>query len=278
MTRGVGWTAFVLLAGVVGIGCDDSSTSPEDPVTVRVHFEHESSGTARGGAPLVFDQILYTNDAGNAYSVKVLRYIISDVTLHTADWSISYDMVHYRDARESFTRTARLEELPAATYEAISFTFGLDEEKNLDPSQGGLLPQTPLWEAMRWPATWGGGYHYMKLEGDLATDTTSVSYLTHAGKRQAQEDPVFGTDPEPFHHYFRVTLNTDDIEMEPGEQWDVTILMDVNAWYDTNPLGTYDLSDYPGGMMMNTDAQNLLETNGPSVFSLGAVVQTQTSN
>ena len=161
-------TSLVFATAIAG--CDDDDNTTEPPVattgTVVVQLDHFVDVAAAE-----MDVMTYTNAAGNDYSVRTLLYIVSDVTVSasTSRTDFGDNMAHYRDAREASTRTATLERVPPGTYDFLSFTFGMDEEDNRDPSQGGEWPQTPEWEAMRWPSTWGGGYHYMKLEGDFVT-------------------------------------------------------------------------------------------------------------
>jgi hypothetical protein len=259
--------SLVVIAGTawLGLGCGEDNTNPPQDQTgsLRIHFQN-----VVGAAPLELLTEWYTNGAGNDYSVGRLRYTVSDFTLVHGGTRFESGRAHafFQDLAD--THALLIENIPVGAYGTLEFTFGLDEEDNRDPDQGGTLPRTPEWEAMRWPATWGGGYHYMQLEGFFrATSGDTLSFLTHTGRRNAQNDPVLGTDPAPIPHFLDVRLAGTTVTIEPGETTDVTLSMDLNEWYATPEL--YDLNGDPaGGIMMNTAKQNSLEANGSDAFAL----------
>ncbi len=247
-----------------GCGDDDDPMTPDDgpgatgSATVRIVHEVDGTGFALNTP--------YTNATGNTYSVANLEYVLSRVTFtSTAARAFESDAAFYVSADDTDTHTLVFDEVPAGDYTAVSFTFGLDETMNRDPDQGGTLPRTPEWEAMRWPATWGGGYHYMKLEGTFETDDAATeSFAMHTGRRNATSDPTFGTDPAPIPHFFTVTVPGSAFTVEDDTDTDVSITMNLNGWFE-DPYA-YDLDMYSLMIMMNTAAQNILEGNGPSVF------------
>lgn len=254
---------------VSGCGDDDNPASPdpgEGDVAIALDARVDDQAFA-------MNQMLYTNASDNEYAVKKLQFIVSDFTLHAKDSPKSAHenendftsaAVHYRDLADAATRTLTLTDVPAGEYDFVSFTFGLDEEDNLDPDQGGTLPQTDDYEAMRWPASWGGGYHYMKCEGDfVAANGDTVTFATHTGKRQAINDGTFGTDAAPSHHFFEVTVPI-DLEVTDGGTEDLTVHMNVNEWF--RDPAVYDLDVYPRMVMMNLAAQAILMGNGADVF------------
>ncbi|NNE07082.1 MAG: hypothetical protein HKN20_00840 [Gemmatimonadetes bacterium] len=254
---------------VSGCGDDDNPSSP-DPGEgdVAIAFDARVDDQA-----FMMNQMLYTNESNNDYAVKKLQFIVSDFTLHAkVSTKSAHDdendftsaAVHYRDLADAATRTLTLTDVPAGEYDFVSFTFGLDEEDNLDPDQGGTLPQTDDYEAMRWPASWGGGYHYMKCEGDFVdANGDTVTFATHTGKRHAIDDGTFGTDAAPSHHFFEVTVPI-DLEVTDGGTEDLTLHMNVNEWF--RDPAVYDLDVYPRMVMMNLAAQAILMGNGADVF------------
>jgi len=247
-----------------GCGDDESGTpQPKDPGSVRVHFENVVDG-----APLELLTGAYTNAAGNEYVVQRLRFVTSDFTFASGGETFDSGLAHVFFENVADTHSLLLEGVPAGDYTTFRFTFGLDEEDNKDPDQGGTLPQTPEWEAMRWPATWGGGYHYMQLEGFFRTSAgDTASFATHTGRRYAQNDPVFSDDPAPIPHFLDVSLQGTTIAVEPNTTTDITLTMNLNAWYGDPQI--YDLDTYTtAGMMMITAAQDILEANGADAFAV----------
>lgn len=272
-TRSTLLLAPLLVLAVVGCDDDDdgdTGTGPHDhdPATVELRIAHNV-----GGADLVFNEMNYTTAEGNPFAIQNLEYILSRITMvSTTARSAEVMRAHYVDGFEAGTHTLTLDELPEGTYTALSFTYGLDEEMNLDPDQGGDLPTTTEWTSMRWPETWGGGYHYMKLEGNFMPDggTTPATLATHTGRRYAQGDGTFPDDDDPIPHFVEFMLPfPSPLVVEDGDAVTVELEVDLAEWY-TDP-NDFDLDQYPMMIMMNTAAQNLLEDNATSVFSLGEV-------
>ena len=96
----------------------------------------------------------------------MLKFVISDVILHADDGkSAKIADIHYFDVADGTTQTFHYDSLPHANYTSVSFTFGLDEMKNLRDKYQSI----PKFHAvMQWPTSLGAnlGYHYMQLEGN----------------------------------------------------------------------------------------------------------------
>jgi hypothetical protein len=247
----------MLLVAVLAVsGCSDDDDNPATPLelrgSVRFHLKH-----VVGDQDLEFNDILFTNAFGNQFSVTRLQYYISNIEIHGPDGNVERDHIQYVDANLGKTMEFQLDDIPAAHYDQIAFTFGLDEDKN----RNGALPNTPENANMQWPDNWGGGYHYMKLEGKYIDSKGSEDgYPTHTGRFKADHP-----DSAAHHHHFQVTLGLDRTVIENGTM-DVEISMDINEWY-ANP-NVIDLAAHSDGIMTNTPMQDLLEENGASVFDL----------
>jgi mono/diheme cytochrome c family protein len=119
-----------------------------------------------GGAPLVFDQVGFTNAQGQALSVTRLDMLFSDVGLRRKDGSWlaltgRFACVRAREGRSSFALGA----VPAHAYEAIRFHVGLPPDvNNADPSiYPAHHPLNPNINGLHW--SWLGGYVFLALEG-----------------------------------------------------------------------------------------------------------------
>jgi hypothetical protein len=268
---------FVLVAGECE---DDEPTAPETPTgTIRILLDHTVAG-----ASLVPNQMLYTTAEGNDFQVNKLVWILSRVSLfdvhdrhgRSERRHIDGPEVHLRDAFDDGSRVIEITGVPTGVYTALSFDFGLDEEMNapgVTYTQPGFEDR---WIAMTWPPNWGGGYHYMILEGFFEPEGggPQESFLTHLGRRNAQNDPVHGTDATPFPHFFDVHLDLPtNLTLAEGETWEIQVLMDVAEWY-THPNDIdLDNDEQAIMIMMNTAAQDLFEANGATVFSVGDVTE-----
>lgn len=276
MKRELFAVALALVSVVVLSSCsEDTRTVVEPEPTGAVTFNLVETV---GSAPVDIDELnlQFTNPFGTEFSIKTLVYVISDVTLHRTDGQVyGMDGIHFRDASDPSTASFELAGVPGGTYDMVSFTFGLDETKNIR----GLYSADQNFEnIMAWPTNLGPelGYHYMKIEGNFRdTPTTTKGYLTHFGARQCDGNcgPAGNiTDPVPYHHYFRVHLPIANTAIH-GNTATVQVSMNINDWYlDTNPSDGFD-SDMSwvdlGDMQMimaNLEAQNKLMVNGPACF------------
>jgi len=108
---------------------------------------------------------------GQAFNLTFLRYFISDVTLHNADgsdhkipMSVSAEGAEgYFLVKEesSASQIIKFEDIPAGSYDAMSFTVGVDSSGVLEGAAGGILD--PVVNKMFW--SWNAGYVATKVEG-----------------------------------------------------------------------------------------------------------------
>lgn len=234
-----------LLALFITAGCD--SNEEDAPGTVTVQMNHTVSGD-----DLALNSLQYTNTAGNLYSVSLLEYIITNVTLQTAGGgAVALSEVQYVNADDASSQRFSAPDIAGGTYSGITFTFGIDGARNTT----GALPNTTVFNNMAWPAGMGGGYHYMRLEGRFQGDAGEGGFAVHTG-------PTMGAD-----YSFDVTLPA-NIRVDGGETV-VEVEMDVNEWFG-NP-NIYDFRDVQGGIMGNASLQQVLQANGMDIFSIGSV-------
>jgi len=232
-------------------GCTDfaatnyNADAEEDNGSCRYNLSLNFTHTVDGD-PLEIDQMIYTNAAGQNYNVQTLRYLMSDIILHTANGnSILLDEVHFITISDSSTFNLEIQDLNSAHYSSISFTMGLDSIKNITD----LYLNESFFPSFAWPEFMGGGYHYMQLEGDFTT--ALQGYATHTG----------GTDgiDFSFNKNFPVAINIENANTT------VIINMEINNWYD-NPNTITLTSD---GIMGDSNKQMQLKQNGMTdVFSV----------
>ena len=232
-------------------GCTDfaatnyNADAEEDNGSCRYNLSLNFTHTVDGD-PLEIDQMIYTNATGQNYNVQTLKYLMSDIMLHTANGnSILLDEVHFITISDSSTFNLEIQDLNSAHYSSISFTMGLDSIKNITD----LYLNESFFPSFAWPEFMGGGYHYMQLEGDFTT--ALQGYATHTG----------GTDgiDFSFNKNFPVAINIENANTT------VIINMEINNWYN-NPNTIALTSD---GIMEDSNKQIQLKQNGMiDVFSV----------
>lgn len=200
-----------------------------------------------------FNSIKYTNAYGNMYSIETLKYFVSDIALYTSDGGIVLiDDEHYVDARDESTWVFDPEiKISTGEYIAVSFIFGLNEEKNISGSY-----TNPPESNMEWPMAMGGGYHYMKLEGKHDSAGVTKNYQAHTGATMGNQN------------YIRVSLpNSGFIATGAGVQ--IAFKMNINNWW-VSP-NTLDLNEITS-IMGNQPMQVKLHDNGKEdVFSIYSI-------
>lgn len=129
--------------------------------------------------PLVLNTQSYKNAKGDNFNISVFKYYISNVSLTKEDGSVykipeSYLLV---DASKPASLLNSLTDIPAGDYTQISFTIGVDKERNLAGAQTGALDPAL---GMFW--TWNSGYIFVKFEGSSPQSTATNNSLTfHIG-------------------------------------------------------------------------------------------------
>ena len=263
---------LALSAAFVACGGDDAVVA-EQPIAVDVFFDFSVAGQ-----PLILNQMSYSNPRGRKYSIKVLRFVLSDIELHSEQGNhLKLRDVHYFNLADPASQTIHFEGgVPHADWNRVTFTFGLDETRNV---RDRYLSMTRFHTEMAWPTGLGAnlGYHYMQLEGNYEVDPggATAGYTTHTGPRQLDgSNPMFPgvVDATPYHFYVNVEAPVTPTHIHEGGTGEVTIHFELNGWYtDHTPADAndteYDFTDYPAMIMGNLEAQAKLQSNGPFCFS-----------
>jgi len=211
---------------------------------ITINFTHSVDGS-----DLITNSMIYTNAADENYDVQTLKYLISNIKLHD---DLGYTLlkdIHFIDLSDESTLSFTYDNVPNNNYHAISYTMGLDTIKNITNK----YLNEDFHSEMFWPEPNGGGYHYMKLEGDF-NDSLS-GYGTHTGG-------TMGGDYS-FNNVNDIFLSVDN---DLGNV-SINIDMEINNWYQ-NP-NQIEFSSYGMGIMMNMMMQMNIQMNGiTDVFSV----------
>ncbi len=261
---------LILLASWGLTCCKDKPVGPEptrDYGKIKFNFTHLVDGL-----PLQKDTMIYINAAGNHYEVNQLMYFISDVTLHNADGTTKlidgWKDINYVDIDIPSTLSWSVyDDIPAGSYNSISFTFGITEAKNIT-----MMYVNPPEVNMMWPGVLGGGYHYMMLNGQWR-DTADViqSFAFHLGIGQLYHSNVINTDSiyAFVQNYFNIDLPNSSFTIEKDKTREVEIVMNIESWFETPYV--YDHNFWGGGIMQNQPAMQMVKDNGFDVFSAGTI-------
>jgi len=256
-----------LLISILGLfilffaGCSKNSPpedQPQQKIILGFNFLVEGEG-------LKTDTLIYTNEAGNQYLVNEIQFFISDVTLHNADGSNYlihvWKDIHYIDSDIPETKSWKVfDNIPVGTYNSVSFTFGINEEKNQS-----LMFLNPPESYMFWPENLGGGYHYLKMNGKWLDENQQVNpFNFHLGIGQiyySYPDSITGF----VQNHFRVTLPESAFSISENQTQEIRIIMNIENWFrDPN---VYDHNLWGGDIMQKQEAMKLGCENGHNVFT-----------
>ncbi|MBR3730442.1 MAG: hypothetical protein IKN08_05965 [Bacteroidales bacterium] len=217
--------------------------------------------------PLLLDTLCYTNEAGNTFLITEVQWFLSNIELknETGDWTMLHQRgvsdtldlcrFFYIDTNIPESQTLHAKPVNVGHYNAIRFTFGLDENDNYT----GLFNDLPESE-MFWPDMMGGGYHYMKLNGKYVNEEGRLAPLAiHLGIGQNEECTQF------YQNYFIVEIPI-DLTIKANHENQIHLAMVIDNWF-RNPH-TYDFNVWGIHIMQNQEAQRMLNGNGNDVFKI----------
>jgi len=252
--------------------CSDDDPDPvEQTGKLRITFHHHLDG-----APLVVDQMIYENEAGNPYLVTELQYFISDVVLHHENGTDvpvkEWEVMHYVDNDIPSTMVWDVyDPLPTGDYESISFVFGIKQEKNIT-----LMFPNPPERDMFWPVFLGGGYHYLKMNGKWKRpDEYVASFDFHLGIGQIYASNVIVVDSITGYVDNAPTLDIPNsgFTITAGQVTDFDLVMNIENWWrsphvlDLDVIGAYT--------MQNQEVMQKMRENAHDVFSVGTTKGTE---
>lgn len=131
-----------------------------------------------GNEDLVLSDLKYTNAAGNLYSINMLKYYISNLTLHKKNGG-NVDIKIYKliDAALLSSSVFDIGSIDKGEYDSITFHIGIDITKNHTGVQDGDLDPS---KGMFW--TWNTGYIFFKHEGQFKDQLNQIKGLVlHLG-------------------------------------------------------------------------------------------------
>lgn len=234
------------LAFVLGLlfhsitSCDKDQIQPKEAkvkIDIRHYFENEE---------LQLIPVMYINENGDTINVTDLKYYISEITFKN-DNGITYrDLdIHYVDVKQPSSLQVFVDSVPPGKYDKMIFSLGIAEERNISNS----LPNTMNNVNMAWPDLMGGGYHFLKFEGQFLLNGQFYGYAFHLGK--SKHKIVYELD-----------LNKNLIF------WNEQIVLkhDVSEWFKSPIL--YDFEIHEPYSMDNDSVMGVVKLNGSDVFSL----------
>lgn len=259
----IGFSALALIL----VSCKKEKPVEEEFGKLRVEFLHYYDGE-----PVVYDSLVYYNEAGNLLMINEIQYFISDVTLKSSSGSKmikDWTDIYYVDIDIPATLTWNVyDKIPIGSYSGLSFVFGIPASKNTP-----YMYVNPPERDMFWPFYLGGpngGYHYLKLNGKyLQMPENQVSpFNFHLGVGQIYASGVVDVDSITgyIQNYFTVDFPTTSYKVENQKTTVIKVVMNIEEWFK-NP-NVFDINTMGAFIMQNQDAMGAASENGHNVFSI----------
>lgn len=231
---------FLFILSLVSCSKDD------DPTPVVSNKLTLNLGFVSGSSPLQFDTIMYSNAAGNVYSVSRLQFYVSNIQLIKPDSSlVNISEFNYVDARVSSTLSITQTLPQKGSFIGMKLQLGLDTTHN----KTNFLPAIAENINMAWPDMMGGGYHFMKFEGIYIDGLSFPGFAMHLGRNPYVANCVIS-------HAFVLAEGSNTMNL----------VMDLNEWF-TNPH-TYDFNVDGNSSMGDPNDLLKLSQNGTDIFKL----------
>lgn len=256
--------------------CKKSGDEPADQPYGKITFRFDHRIDVE---PLVKNQLLYTNAAGNRYLVADLMYFISDITLYRhdgktrmiKDWQ---DIFYVDDAIPSTLVHPFFDKIDPGIYDSISFIFGIPEAKNKS-----FMFVNPPEVNMAWPLVLGGGYHYMMINGKWV-DTTALlmPFNFHLGIGQLYHGTGYNTDSiyAFVQNYFTVSLPGSSFTLNDRDSIVFRLTMNIEKWFEGPHV--FDFNYWGGDIMQKQPAMQVVKENGADVFTIETVTRLNARN
>jgi hypothetical protein len=233
---------FIFCILLVSCKKSDDNALPEKKVgSVSLNISYSADSQ-----PLLWNEMIYKNQAGEQYSVNRLQYYLSGFRFYKDKALIQeIDSVFFVDARRSETNMLLLPAVIIGLYDSISFCIGVVPRKNKIDG----LPATIDNVNMVWPDAMGGGYHFLKFEGHWKDSLATPGFAMHLGS-----DGLQG---------FAGISNWSTVL--PGKITEVKMSMNINEWF-RNP-NTFSFAKDGVYIMGNGPLMQKIMQNGGDVFT-----------
>ncbi|MFM7709775.1 MAG: MbnP family protein [Ferruginibacter sp.] len=131
--------------------------------------------------PLVLHDSVYWNPHKEPYSIKKLKYYLTDFYLDDTPLQIGNDPYVLIDASNEYNIIQA--SVPAGTYHTLRFKLGVDSIDNCSGAQTGALDPA---NDMFW--TWNSGYIFFKLEGTSDSSQADLNRIEyHLGGYKSEQ-------------------------------------------------------------------------------------------
>ncbi len=193
----------------------DAQTKKSANGYVTLSFSNEVNGKR-----IVLNDSSYTNSHGETYTMKKLKYYISNIRFYSGSNTVALSQQYWLINQAVDSSLSIKLSLPVNKYDSIAFLLGVDSAANTSGAQTGALD--PL-NDMFW--TWHSGYIMEKLEGvSPQSNIVNNKFEYHLGGYEGRFSVLQSV-------YLSFPGNT-PVSIEPSVTKNIFISMELNRFWD----------------------------------------------
>lgn len=257
------YTLLIALSALQADRAADNDTSTNRSINASLSIAFDN---IVGEEKLQLHTGTYTNSTGETYSISLLQYFISNISVLQADGSnytvppdSSYFLVKASDPTTRFAKV----NVPEGDYTTLTFTLGVDSLRNtMDISQrkGVLNPSGGMESGMYWG--WNSGYIFFKLEGNAdaapVDPTGQHKYRYHIGGFGGYSAPTINNIRQ-----ITIDLRARGVaQVRAGREANIHLLVDIARLFNGNT--TVSIATHPT-VMFSAYSVNVAN-NFPGLF------------
>jgi hypothetical protein len=207
--------------------------------SIKFHFSHYA------GNKVIEADSVYTNPFGETFTVRKLKYYISNISFDSIPQPESYFLVN---ALEENTFTIPVE---PGRLKHITFMIGVDSAHNCSGAQSGALD--PI-NDMFW--TWNSGYVMLKLEGYSPQSNADLNRIEHH----------IGGFKGPYKTMRQVSFSLPrPLILNAGQQQDLVIAVNLDKYFK----GIHDIRIKDDALLVTAgEKASRFADNFPAMFYL----------
>jgi len=224
---------LLLLLALQSCKKDSNNTSFNEGTKATLSIEFDN---IVGGQNLQLNTGSYTNASGETFSVSLLQYFISNISVKKADGTVytvpqdsSYFLIKESDPTTRFAKV----KVPEGEYTSLTFTLGVDSlrsTKDISERKGVLDPSGGMEDGMYWG--WNSGYIFFKMEGisqQAPVDPTGQNkFRYHIGGFGGYSAPTINNIKS-----FTVDLNAGGVaKVRSGRESNVHLMADISKVFN----------------------------------------------
>lgn len=251
---------------VLFVSCQKQNAEPPYNETELAPLSIEFDNIV-GGRNLYLNTQTYFNTSGEEYSVTMLQYFISNISLAKEDGTVyvvpqdsSYFLIKEGDAALAKANVR----VPAGDYSTLSFVIGVDSLRNtmdLSKRTGVLDPAGGMNDGMYWG--WNSGYIFLKMEGLSAAAPLDPSgqrkFRYHIGGFGGYSAPTINNIKT-----VKIDLRTAGVAMvRKGRRCNIHLMVDIAKIMD----GIHQLRIADDPTIMFSERSTLVADNYATMFS-----------